>query len=716
MTPGSPPAPSVSPPAAATTPLIAWLRTVLLACVLIPVAIFVMVAWWGLGRAQSDAQATARRATQFAAEHARNTLDIAAEIAQITARLTSGTDEEIDRQEPAIRQRLADISVGLPIVVNLNVWDAQGRPLVRSDAPPERSGLVRDREYFARLRDTPQQLAPYHGFTLSEVIVGRQTGRELMNLAMRRPDRDGRFDGVIGVSLAPAFFRDYYRSLTEENRRISTLALVRSDGTLLARWPPPPDGRKRMAADNPVLPRILAGEAEGVDSRSHDGGRATRLVSFRQVPGYPAYVVAGLDRGAVFAQWRHFLLLLGGALTAITIVLVSVCWLALRKTRQETAASLALRDEIRRRSAAEKAMLESQRLETLAVLTGSVAHDFNNLLAIVNTSLHVHTRKHPGEAGEPQIRAMSRAIRSGARLTRQLLSFSGKQALQPEPIALQEWLPATAELIRTTLGPQVALRQEVAASTGTIRVDPGELELALINLAVNARHALPDGGHFTITAEDTADGQVQLRVQDDGVGIPAHVLPRVLEPFFTTRERGTGSGLGLSQVQGLMQQSGGSVEIRSEPGAGTCIDLRFPRLGDAAQAEQAEDATPLTLAGRVLLVEDNDEVAQATAEMLAAAGLRVRRASHPREALDMLAAEALPDVVLSDIAMPGDMNGIAFAFRLREMHPGLPVILATGYAEQLQHAVQGGLEVLSKPLSPEYLLRRLQELMQERRP
>lgn len=714
VTPSPPPHLSDLSSFDAATPLTAWLRTVLWAAVLVPLGIFIAVAWWGLNQAQTDAEATARRATQFASEHARNALDVASDVIRRTAGITTGTDEELVHKEMAIRQRLSDVSTGLPMVVNINVWDAAGRPLVRSDAPPDRTAVVKDRSYFAVLRDSPRLLEQFDGFTVSEVIAGRQTGRELMNLAWRRPSADGSFRGVIAVSFAPSFFRDHYRSLTDENSYLASFALVRNDGTLLARWPVRQDGRDRMRDDNPVLQHILAGEVEGIAERVDEPGREARLVSFRQVQGYPVYVIASLNRSAVFAQWKHFLTLLASILAPVTAVLVYVSWVALRKTRQESAASAALGDEIRRRSAAEKAALEAQRLETLSVLTGGVAHDFNNLLAIISTSLHVHTRKHPAEAGEPQVRAMTRAIKSGVRLTRQLLSFSRKQALNPETIHLQSWLPATADLLRTSLGNHILMHYEVLPDTGAIHVDTGELELALINLAVNARHALLEGGNFTIKASNADSTEVVIEVRDDGVGIPSDILPRVLEPFFSTRERGAGSGLGLSQVHGFLSQSGGSVQIASSLGKGTCVLLRFPRVqGQMAKADEGEEMLA-PLAGAVLLVEDNEEVAQATAEMLMANGLQVERAAQPQEALQWLESQPLPDLVLSDIAMPGGMDGISFAFLLRERYPQLPVILATGYADKLESAVRGGLEVFPKPLSPDRLLRRLRELLQER--
>jgi len=702
------------------TPLSTWLRMVLLGAVLIPLTVFIAVAWWGLDAARSDAEGVASRAGKLTADHARAAFDVAADVAHKTSAISAVPDAELLARDTALRQRLGDMATGLPVVVNINIWDAAGRPLARSDAEPNRQVVVSDRAYFREQRDHPEKLARFSGFNVSEVISGRQSGKPLMNLALRRPSADGSFRGVVAVSLSPEYFLRYYQALAAEDQRLATFSLVRNDGVVLARWPGT-DGLAHMPEDSEVLQRMRAGETDGTVIRMAGIGRDTRLVSFRQVSGYPLYMVAGFSQQAVFARWQHFLMLLVVVLAPITAGLVYVSWVALRKTRQESATAAALRDEIRRRSAAEKNILESQRLETLAVLTGGVAHDFNNLLAIVNASLHLHTRKHPAEANEPQVKAMARAIQSGVRLTRQLLSFTRKQALHPERVELQTWLPAAADLLRTTLGAMIELRYDVAANTAPILVDTAELELALINLAVNARHALPKGGQLTIVATNAVPAQeggavhVLLMVRDDGVGIAADVLPRVLEPFFTTRERGAGSGLGLSQVHGLVTQSGGHLKIDSKPGFGTTIKLFFPAAEAVAAVGVADPEADIPLTGKLLLVEDNAEVAASMAGMLAASGLRVERAASADDALERLAASVvLPDVVLSDIAMPGTIDGIELAFRLRERYPGLPVVLATGYADKLEVATRGGLEVLAKPLSPPLLLRRLRELTQAR--
>ena len=281
-------------------------------------------------------------------------------------------------------------------------------------------------------------------------------------------------------------------------------------------------------------------------------------------------------------NWTRFVALLAMFVFPVSAGLVYVSWLALKKTRQEQQTALELQDQIQRRAAAEKSLIESQKLETLAVLTGGVAHDFNNLLAVVSGSVHVHKRLHPEVAGDKQLASIMRSVQSGVRLTRQLLSFSRKQALRPETLRLQDWLPTTEDLIRTALGSRIRWTLEIDPATAPVTVDPGELELALLNLVVNARHAMPDGGGVTVhvrnavAPDPTGRPMVEIEVADTGVGIPPEVLPRVFEAFFTTRERGLGSGLGLNQVNGFCHQAGGSAEIDSVVGEGTRVRLLLP--------------------------------------------------------------------------------------------------------------------------------------------
>ena len=698
------------------TPLATWLRAVLWGALLVPLTAFVAASWWGYERAVGEAERAAERTAVLVRGHAQRTFEIAEGIARRANEAAAGEDTAVRAREAEIHVRLSDMVAGLPSVVNLNVWDAHGRPIARSDRyPTDRIVSVEDRPYFQQQRVAPVPLG------ISQVLVGRQTGLELLNATIRRTAADGGFGGVVAVSLAPAFFREYYRALASENPTLARFALVRTDGAVLARWPQRNAGDgARVAINDDVFARVSAGERDGhleVVSQA-DGER--RFISFQRVGAYPLYVVVGVSRPAMLAGWLRFVGLLAAVLVPVTAGLSYVSLVALRKTRREQAITAALNDAVRRRATAEKGMLESQKLETLAQLTGGVAHDFNNLLAIVSSSLHVQRHLHPESADERHLQAMSRAVQSGTRLTRQLLSFSRRQALRPELIVLQDWLPAAEGLLRSTLGSRIAMEVAVADDVCPVSVDVAELELALINLSLNARHAMESGGTLRISARNegaSEDGttMVVIAVADSGVGIPADVLPRVFEPFFTTRTNGAGSGLGLSQVHGFCAQAGGRVRIASEPGHGTTVEMVLP--AEAAQAHPAAPTTNVetgTLPGRLMLVEDNEDVAQSTVAILQAAGLEVTHHWSADTALAALQGGATPpDLVLSDIGMPGKLSGMDLAFRLRELWPQLPVVLITGYAKQLEDAVSGGLRVLPKPTPPNELLRELRRALSD---
>ena len=696
------------------TPLQTWLRAVLWGAVLVPITAFVAASWWGYERAVADAEGAAERAAILVRGQAQRTFEIAEQIAHRADEASRGDEATLRARESEIHARLADMVAGLPSVVNLNVWNAQGRPIARSDRyPTDHIVAVNDRGYFLQQQHTPVPLG------ISDVLTGRQTGLQLLNATIRRKTPDGQFAGIVSVSLSPGFFREYYRSLAAENPTLARFALVRTDGAILANWPQTEaDGTARVQLNDDVFARVKAGDREGhleVTSR-RDGER--RFVSFQRVGDYPLYVIAGVSRAAMLAGWLRFVGLLAALLVPVTAGLTYVSLLALRKTRREQAITVAFNEAVRRRAAAEKGMLESQKLETLAQLTGGVAHDFNNLLAIVSSSLHVHRHLHPELGEERHIQAMARAVQSGTRLTRQLLSFSRKQALRPEVIALQSWLPGAEGLLRSTLGSRIAMEIVVDADVCPVCVDVAELELALINLALNAKHAMPGGGRLRIAARNegaSEDGttMVAIAVADTGVGIAADVLPRVFEPFFTTRMNEAGSGLGLSQVQGFCAQAGGRARIVSAPGVGTTVEMLLPAEHPLAQSPAAQVAIdPGRLAGRVLLVEDNEDVAQSTAAIRQAAGLEVTHQWSADTALAALQGGAtLPDIVLSDIEMPGKLSGMDLAFRLRELWPRLPVVLITGYAKQLEDAVSGGLRVLPKPTPPQDLLRELRRAM-----
>jgi len=371
--------------------------------------------------------------------------------------------------------------------------------------------------------------------------------------------------------------------------------------------------------------------------------------------------------------------------------------------------------DISERRKAQLALQEAQaershamKMDALGQLTGGVAHDFNNLLSIVTGHMSVLKKKSDDDPKTQRaIDAIDTAIRRGAALTRQLLTFSRRQSFNPSVINVGERLNSLRTMLDSSITRAIKLATAIPADVWTVKVDPSEFELAIVNLTLNSRDAMPDGGRIMLAAENVvltpSDTQaalsgefVALRVSDTGSGIAPDVLPRVFDPFFTTKQIDQGSGLGLSQVHGFVHQSRGTVTIESELGRGTTVTMYFPRAqANAGSSEQAIDSEQAGQ-GSILLVEDNPEVAEATASMLGQLGYAVRTAANADSALKALEQEDFA-LVISDIVMADSIDGVALAKIISERKPKLPVLLVTGFNPNA-HGVGADFVVLRKPL------------------
>ena len=394
-------------------------------------------------------------------------------------------------------------------------------------------------------------------------------------------------------------------------------------------------------------------------------------------------------------------------------------------------ADLELRVEARtrERGAALAQVHEMQKVESLGKLTGGVAHDFNNLLTAVLGNLEM-LRKYA--VRDPrQLRLVDNAIRGaerGATLTNRMLAFARRQELRPETVYIPKLVESMVEMLTRTLGPTVQISTALDLAAPPTRVDPNQLELAILNLGLNARDAMPGGGKLTIStrAEQVGDGDVTglrggayvcIAVSDTGTGMDATTLKRAAEPFFTTKSPGQGTGLGLSMVDGLVAQSSGAMRIVSEQGGGgTRVEIRLP-VADGEPPEEAEtNGTLLAREGpwRVLLVEDDPIVAASTAAMLEDLGHTIVEANSAQRALDVLRADGAIDIVITDHAMPG-MTGTELAAQVRREWPALPVALISGYTE-LAGDVPGDLPRLAKPYRQEQLAQFVATLVRHQEP
>ncbi len=366
------------------------------------------------------------------------------------------------------------------------------------------------------------------------------------------------------------------------------------------------------------------------------------------------------------------------------------------------------REAQQRLQLAQEQLAQSQKMEAIGHLTGGIAHDFNNLLMIVKGQAQLLRLRARDPRDLRALDAIEQAAGSGANLTRQLLTFARRQTLKHVTADLAVRLEGFRDLLSGCLGGNVTLDLDVPAGTWPVNTDVAELELALVNIAVNARDAMPDGGEFRIRAGNVSleegvvpplrGDYVALSLSDSGVGIPENALKRVFEPFFTTKGVGRGTGLGLSQVYGFARQSGGHVEIGSVPGAGTTVTLYLPRSLMEVTPLSAEQVSSESLRGEgtILLVEDNPEVADVSAMLLEQLGYAVRHVDRPAAALDILSRERDVLLVLSDIVMPGDTDGLALAREIRDRHPSLPVLLMTGYSSAAER-VGSEFPIIRKP-------------------
>jgi DNA-binding response OmpR family regulator/nitrogen-specific signal transduction histidine kinase len=388
--------------------------------------------------------------------------------------------------------------------------------------------------------------------------------------------------------------------------------------------------------------------------------------------------------------------------------------------------------EVAQRTQAEAALRQAQKMEAVGQLTGGVAHDFNNLLTVIIGGLDTIQRSGPQE--EARIRRAADMARQGAQraanLTKRLLAFSRRQPLEPKPLDLNLLVRDMTDLLHRSLGEQIELEGVLAPRLWTVEVDQNQLENAILNLALNARDAMPEGGKLTIETANTAldqgysavDAEVipgqyaMVSVSDTGCGMTKETLGRAFEPFYTTKEVGRGTGLGLSMVYGFVKQSGGHVTIYSEEDRGTTVKLYFPRFLGDAKTEHAQEAraVPRGADGEViLLVEDNEEVRAYSAMVLSELGYAVVQAPHADGALAILASDQRVDLLFTDVVLPGP-SGRVLAEAAATMRPGLKVLFTTGYSRNaiVHHGrLDPGVQLISKPFTFDELGARVRDLL-----
>jgi signal transduction histidine kinase/CheY-like chemotaxis protein len=388
-------------------------------------------------------------------------------------------------------------------------------------------------------------------------------------------------------------------------------------------------------------------------------------------------------------------------------------------------------DQVKRDQALAEArdqLRQSQRLDALGHLAGGVAHDFNNLLTVILTYAGILLDDvAPGTDQWKSVEQIKDASEQAADLTRQLLAFGRRQVLQPRAIDLNETVGEVEKMLRRLLASNIRLEITLAPNLGLVMADPGQIEQVLVNLAINARDAMPDGGRLSITtmnidlngsyldpdAQALQGPQVMITVVDTGVGMSPEVVSRVFDPFFTTKDAGKGAGLGLASVHGIIEQSGGRIRVYSEPGRGSTFKIYLPRMMAAAQGASAQQTTDFSGSETVLLVDDNEGLRRGVRRMLERAGYKVHEAANGVAALAHLDRGAHVDVVMSDVMMP-ELGGRGVADAVLQRHRSVKVLLMSGYNYDMAlhgMAERGDISFIPKPFTADKLLRKLREVL-----
>ena len=700
---------------------------VLGAAVTVPLVLFCLAAWQSYASVIAAAKLRVEQTARILEEHALKVLQTNQLVIEaVDGRLRAAGLDEGPAGASDLHDFLLRLQGEVPEIGTITVADAKGRLRASSrTSPPYPDISFADPDWFQQLAFPAPSART--GPMVSRSYSGRQSGLSIFNIAVPAPPTPGGgFGGVIAISIDRGYFETFYAAV-ETTYNFSVL-LVRDDGEILASTPP--TSTTHLSPASRLLAAIGRAPVGSYQARSRLDG-IDRFFAYRRIPGFPVFVRFGISRHAALAPWRAAVLAYGFTALLTALCLLATASMALRQTRRWQAAVDALQAEVSERERVEEQLRQSQKMEAIGQLTGGIAHDFNNMLAVVIGGLEMAQRRLArGDAAVTRhIEMASEGAARAAALTQRLLAFARQQPLKPEPVAVNTLVAGLADLLRRTIGETVRLETRLDPGAWRTKVDAGELENVLLNLAVNARDAMPQGGRLTIGTANASlseaaagDGQpgdyVVLSVADTGAGMTPAVVARAFEPFFTTKPVGKGTGLGLSQCYGFVRQSGGHVAVETAPERGTVFRLYLPRLDEVASGEGeavAEVSPPARArAGDVILVvEDEARVRAVSVEALRDLGYAVIQAASGDEALALLRTRRDVSLLLSDVMMPG-LRGDELAAAARAEHPGLRVLFTTGHVRDAALPVDasGQALVLSKPFTIDELARRVRDVLE----
>ncbi len=577
------------------------LRGLLAASLAVPLLLFGMAAWQNFRLLRLQAEERVQIEAGQLHEHAFRAFETYALVLSWIDNRMRGLDWDRIAQDEELHRLLADVET-LPQIGAVSVIDASGHVRATGRTFPAPAEDASGRDAFAL------QKPPLAGILVVRAYDDPLTHGASFEISRRRSTPDGSFDGVIALSARPDYFSDFF-STVSRNEEYSAL-LIHSDGTVLVRYPALA-GPVEFSRDRPVMQAIAAQPDRGIfRSRGRTDG-VERVFGYQQVVGYPVYVAFGIPWRGMLASWRANLVdYLLFALPASLALFAMTLFAARQLQRQKIASwrwqntARRLRREMDRRVLAEAELRQSQKMEALGQLTGGVAHDFNNLLTVLQGCLELLSGRQRDARMQARVEMGLRTIERGEKLTGQLLAFARRQPLTVESLDLNSRLRRMTELLVQTVGSGIGIETDLAPDLWPLDADAGQLDLAVINLAINARDAMPEGGvlrirTFNATLSGTEPGEpteagdfVGLAISDNGTGMPPEVAARAFEPFFTTKGPDKGTGLGLSMVYGFARQSGGTATIRSAVGRGTTVSLHLPRSRAHRQSSQS-DATGL---------------------------------------------------------------------------------------------------------------------------